>query len=736
MNKILGWQYLAVTLFASILFFNTSLAQEKILAPSELVNWPDTIYINGEIVTMDNPRLNDDPGTIVQAMAVRGEKILSLGSQDQMMNLRGPDTQVIDLQGHMVLPGLINSHLHVEGGFTELARSMYSLSRVIPGYYISLQVESTPEETLAKIKSAIGSLRAVIDVSNDQWIGINLKLDTEKGYPSIASVSHMMDSVDLDKRSIQQEQLDQIVSDRMLYFASGASLESPEGNGEDVEHNVWFEVSRDAKGDSVIENILHYQWQANMIYPPYTPPLFSALALAHEKGIIAEDAASAHRILVMNSYGFKRTDERYSGPLREILNKGGEEAKGLVDPGGVGIFKATVSRGQILNEAWTEMPNPYQMSNAIIEQAKQSPNLWQAGVTQIGTRLDTGDEVTAYYSLLQEKGRIPYRLGWHYEQHFHPSVTLDTTRQLYETIGAQQLSMKNSSPWVWLLGIGSEGDGDSVTRACLGPLIPALPGKEDYVKNEIEICPRWVQGELTDLYATGESLLRGLNAGWKIQGLHGIGSYMILLFGERLEDLMAANPEMTLERVRAMRHSFSHGTMIGKGPELVATALKYNLYLPIDVGRSLIDETEAISEFYGPEGFEFQAPVKSLIDAGVEVLSDTAGFEDVETIVTRAHPYTGEIYEPNERVDRVTAIKLQLIQAAKFNMSEDLTGTLEPGKFADFIVIDRDFLDHTVVPDDEIGDIKILMTQIGGDVVWTAEDAPQVLKELPHYWGR
>jgi predicted amidohydrolase YtcJ len=108
----------------------------------------------------------------------------------------------------------------------------------------------------------------------------------------------------------------------------------------------------------------------------------------------------------------------------------------------------------------------------------------------------------------------------------------------------------------------------------------------------------------------------------------------------------------------------------------------------------------------------------------------------VETIVTRAHPYTGEIYEPNERVDRVTAIKLQLIQAAKFNMSEELTGTLERGKFADFILIDRDFLDTSAVPDDEIGEIKVLMTQIGGEVVWTADNAPEEFRELPHFWDQ
>lgn len=706
-------------------------AQGQSQIPEEVISWPDIIYTNGTIVSMDDHALNDDPGTIYQAMAIRDEKILALGSQQQILRLKGPNTQVFDLEGRMVLPGIINSHLHVQGGFTELARRMNKLSSVVPGYYISLQVESTPAETTAKAKQAIDELRAAVDVKVDQWIGVNLKLDADKGYPSIAAVSSMMDSYEPEDRAITKSHLDKIAPDRMLYFGSGDGLEQPEEEGEEDVHNVWFEVSRGPEGESVIKRVRPFQYQANGVYPPVERPQLSAMALAHEAGIIAEDTPASHRIILLNSFGFDRTDDRIAGSLTDVFNK---DARGMNNPGGAAMVKSSPVRGAVRDLAWTEMPNPYQMSKAIIEQARTSDNLWEGGITHIGTRLDTGEEVTAYYALLEERGRLPYRIGWHYEQHNFITVTPDAATQMYAAIGAQHLSMRNSSPWIWLLGIGSEGDGDSVTRACLGPVIPALPGKEDYVKNVIEMCPHWVKGEYDKMSPTGEAILRGIQAGWKVQGLHGIGAYMIYLFGQRLEEIMAQNPDMTLERIRSMRHSFSHGTMLGKVPEVVDTALKFNLYLPVDVGRSLIDETEAIQEFYGPEGFEFQAPIRSLIDAGVEVLSDTAGFEDVEVIVTRAHPYTGEVYEPNERVDRVTAIKLSLIQAAKFNMAEDLTGTLEPGKYADFIVIDRDFLDTVAVPDDELADIKVLMTNIGGEVVWTAENAPQSLKQLPHFW--
>src|SRR5438093_5014949 len=54
----------------------------------------------------------DKEFSIHQAMAIEGERIVRLGSDDELLKLKAPDTQLLDLQGAMVLPGLIDSHVH------------------------------------------------------------------------------------------------------------------------------------------------------------------------------------------------------------------------------------------------------------------------------------------------------------------------------------------------------------------------------------------------------------------------------------------------------------------------------------------------------------------------------------------------------------------------------------------------------------------------------------------------
>lgn len=68
---------------------------------------PDFILSNGKIITVD-ARFS-----IAEAVAVRGEHIVAVGSNEQIGALAGPDTTMIDLKGRSVIPGLIDNHGHV-----------------------------------------------------------------------------------------------------------------------------------------------------------------------------------------------------------------------------------------------------------------------------------------------------------------------------------------------------------------------------------------------------------------------------------------------------------------------------------------------------------------------------------------------------------------------------------------------------------------------------------------------
>jgi predicted amidohydrolase YtcJ len=67
---------------------------------------PDTVLVNGKIVTVD------DRFSVAQALAIRGERILKVGTTAEIEALKGPQTRVIDLSGRTVIPGLIDNHAH------------------------------------------------------------------------------------------------------------------------------------------------------------------------------------------------------------------------------------------------------------------------------------------------------------------------------------------------------------------------------------------------------------------------------------------------------------------------------------------------------------------------------------------------------------------------------------------------------------------------------------------------
>ena len=103
---------------------------------------------HGKIVTVD-PEFR-----IAEALAIRGDRILAVGGNEEIIKLAGPDAREVDLKGKTVLPGLIDSHCHPPDAST------YEFDHPVPEM-------ATIADVLDYVKSRAAALPA------GQWISIH-----------------------------------------------------------------------------------------------------------------------------------------------------------------------------------------------------------------------------------------------------------------------------------------------------------------------------------------------------------------------------------------------------------------------------------------------------------------------------------------------------------------------------------------------------------------------------------
>jgi predicted amidohydrolase YtcJ len=81
----------------------------------------DAIYVHARIYTGVMGSASFQEVERAQAMAVRGDRIIAVGTEADILKLKGPATTVIDLQGHFVMPGFNDAHMHLtDAGFKKL----------------------------------------------------------------------------------------------------------------------------------------------------------------------------------------------------------------------------------------------------------------------------------------------------------------------------------------------------------------------------------------------------------------------------------------------------------------------------------------------------------------------------------------------------------------------------------------------------------------------------------------
>lgn len=133
-----------------------SLIAVSLGANPRLAEQADTVFINGNVYTVNErqPR--------AEAIAVKGSKIIFVGSNKQAKPYQGKNTRVVDLKGGTVVPGLTDSHYHLSGvGAREITLNLEGIGSL--------------EEFLAKVKERVDRAKPGEWVTGRGWIETHWK---------------------------------------------------------------------------------------------------------------------------------------------------------------------------------------------------------------------------------------------------------------------------------------------------------------------------------------------------------------------------------------------------------------------------------------------------------------------------------------------------------------------------------------------------------------------------------
>jgi hypothetical protein len=306
---------------------------------------------------------------------------------------------------------------------------------------------------------------------------------------------------------------------------------------------------------------------------------------------------------------------------------------------------------------------------------------------------------------------MPIRLAAHYEVHRMPTDPAQT-RQMYRRTGVLQ---GIGSDYFWIDGVASERWDSIYPESCTGPDTQAPP----HIKAR-EVCPQ--PGDLM-----WDTLENALKSGWRLAGVHMCGSEAARSYFKMIDRARADNG-MTMEEIRSLNMTSEHCNLVGKQPDIIQGLKDYGITL--SCGPSRISEAPGWIADYGPQINDFILPLKTWIESDVKVVGQHFGggafrrrsegsvggglqppFFALWQAITRQ--YDGKVWQPEERIDRVWALKMWTSWASDYVMKGEKIGTLEVGKLADMIIIDRDYL---TVAEQDILKIRPLMTMLGGEI--------------------
>lgn len=180
--------------------------------------------------------------------------------------------------------------------------------------------------------------------------------------------------------------------------------------------------------------------------------------------------------------------------------------------------------------------------------------------------------------------------------------------------------------------------------------------------------------------------------------------------------------------IKGRRFALSHANFLSG--DAIRRAAALGIVADMQPARYHFDGP-AVASVLGTSRTGTLQPYRSIIDAGLVVaggsdhMVEFDGKESVNpydpffgmwTAVTRTAA-DGSVHDPEQRITREEALRMWTLNAAYLTFEEDVKGSLEPGKYADFVIIDRDIL---TCSEAELRDTRVMATILGGLEVYSA----------------
>ena len=137
-----------------------------------------------------------------------------------------------------------------------------------------------------------------------------------------------------------------------------------------------------------------------------------------------------------------------------------------------------------------------------------------------------------------------------------------------------------------------------------------------------------------------------------------------------------------------------------------------------------IDDGRWAEKVIGPERIKTTYAFRSLLDSGARLalgsdwsVAPATPIEGIYAAVTRRtlDDRNPDGWVPEQKITVEEALRGYTVDAAYASYEEDIKGSLEPGKLADFVILDRDL---TAMPTEEIRDAKVDLTVVGGKIAY------------------